>query len=489
MQIKSAENNYIKFLLGKVQAGLIDSSPDSGNTVVINGLIDRLRSSDDLSKEIFILSKVNGLRKTSEYLAFVIKKVRERKIKYENFLINLDEDSSQVINLLKNLPEDFINDTSLILSTNKSEKDISNFSGSKFKVEEIVNELVDEEFQELAKIDELSENMASNYKEISNDRAEIPEDYFIENEIEKKENSNKKPVKTLPSTKRKQPLTENRNIVLNKKLIEFENKLYTINQSLRKDLGLLIDKCLLESSTDSESTKIRERIVSSTGILSEEAETLSFQLISKIYIIINDYFSVNGSNINPDKIDLLRHGLDAVESIVNGEDYMKYDDLIKKLETINKLPEEEIKPAPPPPPPKELKQEDKNTKRLRYNILELENIFKRLDDIKGEYKNYEGLRFLSSTLNIFKDIIGISKEIHKTKLAQTAEGSYIFIKFLQNYRMDPFDDLSKQIYGYIVYNLKLIYLDKPTKDLDTFISYLNDPVKIFTETKKLIDNE
>ena len=119
MQIKSAENNYIKFLLGKVQAGLIDSSPESGNTLVINGLIDRLRSSDDLSKEIFILSKVNGLRKTSEYLAFVIKKVRERKIKYENFLTNLDEDSSQVVNLLKNLPEDFINDTSLILSTNK----------------------------------------------------------------------------------------------------------------------------------------------------------------------------------------------------------------------------------------------------------------------------------------------------------------------------------------------------------------------------------
>lgn len=489
MKKKAAENNYIKFLLGKVEASLPSVSIENDNSIMILGLIERLRNSDDLSKEIFILSKVNGLKILAEYLAFVLKKVRNKKIRYENFLLNLEEDSKFILSQLNSLPDNFSEASSVISKTEKP--GISNFSGSKFKVEEIVNELVDEEFQELAKIDEISKNMESNYKEISNDRAEIPEDYFIEQEIEEAEikqskpksgkDSNLKPEEHRPSS------TENKNIQINKKLIEFENKLFNLNQSLRKDLSMLIDKCLLEATGDEESSNLRDKIISSTGELSDEAETLSFQLISKIYRIINEYFVTNGSDINPDKIETLKNGLDAVESLINGEDFLKYDDLIKNLESINKT--EEVTEPTPPPVPKELRPEDKTSNRLRHNILELENIFKRLDDIKGEYKNYEGLRFLSTTLNIFKDVIEISKEMHKPKLAQTAEGSYVFIRFLQNYRMDPFDDLSKQIYGYIVYNLKLIYLDKPTKDLDTFISYLNDPVKIFTETKNLKDNE
>lgn len=486
MKLKTAENNYIKFLLGKVENRISKDSPDTNNYVLYKGLLERLRNSDDISKEIFILSKVNGLRALSEYLAFVLKKVRNKKIRYENFLLNLEEDSKFILSQLKELPENFLTENH---SSNKIKKtEVSNFSGSKFKVEEIVNELVDEEFQELAKIDEISKNMESNYKEISNERAEIPEDYFIEKEIEEiKEKKNETESKKQNQEEQKTPLPENKDILLNKKLIEFENRQFNLNQSLRKDLSLLIDKCLLESTNDEESSRLRDRIISSTHELSGEAASFSFDLISKIYKNINEYFSINANNIDPDKIDTLKQGLDAVESIINGDDYLKYDDLIKKLESINSK-QETVEPIQPSAP-KVLKQEDKNASRLRWNILELENIFKRLDDIKGEYKNYEGLRFLSTTLNIFKDIIEISKEIHKPKLAQTAEGSYIFIKFLQNYRMDPFEDLSKQIYGYIVYNLKLIYLDKPTKDLDTFISYLNDPVKIFTETKNLKDHE
>lgn len=183
-------------------------------------------------------------------------------------------------------------------------------------------------------------------------------------------------------------------------------------------------------------------------------------------------------------------GLDAIESILNGDDYMKHNNLIKSLESLNQQKENkqsEEKPEETTVP--ESTSKDKHAKRLRYYILELENIFNRLEDIKGEFKHYEGLRFLSATLLIYKDIIKIAKESQIPKLAQMADGSYNFIKYLQNYRMNPFDNLTKQIYGYIVYNFKLIYLNKPTKDLDTFISYLNDPAKIYIETQNKKKNE
>jgi len=51
--------------------------------------------------------------------------------------------------------------------------------------------------------------------------------------------------------------------------------------------------------------------------------------------------------------------------------------------------------------------------------------------------------------------------------------------------MDPLDAEIKEIFKYIIYNFKLIYLDKPTKDIDVFISYLNDPIKIFADKKEI----
>ena len=70
------------------------------------------------------------------------------------------------------------------------------------------------------------------------------------------------------------------------------------------------------------------------------------------------------------------------------------------------------------------------------------------------------------------------------KLMQMSESGYIFVKFLQNYRINPVTIETKEIFGYIIYNLKALVIGKPVDDIDLFISYLNDPVKIFSKTAK-----
>ena len=121
---------------------------------------------------------------------------------------------------------------------------------------------------------------------------------------------------------------------------------------------------------------------------------------------------------------------------------------------------------------------------LKQYILELEKIFNSLDGIKSEFQIYEALRKLSSTFVRFKEMVNISRILNIRKLAQLSEASYIFVKFLQNYRLDPYDEDVREIFKFIIFNFKLIFLDKPTKDIDAFISILNDPVQVFSKTKK-----
>ena len=58
------------------------------------------------------------------------------------------------------------------------------------------------------------------------------------------------------------------------------------------------------------------------------------------------------------------------------------------------------------------------------------------------------------------------------------------MKFLQNYRINPVTIETAEIFGYIIYNLKALVVEKPVEDIDLFISYLNDPVKIYSKSDK-----
>src|SRR5690606_699771 len=107
-------------------------------------------------------------------------------------------------------------------------------------------------------------------------------------------------------------------------------------------------------------------------------------------------------------------------------------------------------------------------KQMKAQILDLEKTFNALDEIEGDYQNYEGLRKLSTTFNNLKEIIRRANMLELVEVAKLSEASYVFIKFIQNYRMNPFDDDIREIFKYIIYNFKAASLDKPNDDMERF---------------------
>ena len=91
----------------------------------------------------------------------------------------------------------------------------------------------------------------------------------------------------------------------------------------------------------------------------------------------------------------------------------------------------------------------------------------------------EALTILNSNLSNFKELVGYANTIQLSSLAKVSEGGYILIKYLQNYRKDPTEEIWKETFKYITYVMRLLVINKPVEDLDLFISYLNEPIKIY----------
>lgn len=328
-----------------------------------------------------------------------------------------------------------------------------------------------------------------------------------------------------------------------KKFIEFENKLTSIN----KEMNLHFDEILALSKNYDENNSIikdqSEAASKNAFLLSRATSEMTFEIISNIYNFIGEYFEKSNSTpfeIRQEDLLIFSHSLHVIEKFILEEDFSgiektlgdyyhteRYvqemeeqkktleetevipeaidttsaESIIESIETIaeeENMIQPEIKDEQPQEKEKilyEKKEEpgnavaENNSRKkmmmiLKAEIIELEIIFKSIDEIEGSYKIYEGLRKLSKTYNVLKKTVALSKRLDMNKLARLSEACYIFIKFIQNYRLSPFDDDIKQIFNYIIYNYKLIALDKPTKDFEEFVFYLNDPVKIFTQKKK-----
>jgi hypothetical protein len=91
-------------------------------------------------------------------------------------------------------------------------------------------------------------------------------------------------------------------------------------------------------------------------------------------------------------------------------------------------------------------------------------------------------------VNNFKNIVPLSKELELPVLAQLSEAGYNFVKYLCNYRKDPAIPENKEILDYLVYSLKSLLLGREIDDTELFISYLNDPVRIFSKQKDHLKN-
>ena len=283
--------------------------------------------------------------------------------------------------------------------------------------------------------------------------------------------------------------------------IEYENEIREKNVFLETEFDQMIG-ILNQSESDEEvrSKKI-SNIIETSNYLETISRNMSLEIISNIYQTITLSFekiSESRYDISESTLKLFKKGLILVLSLIKGDDYYGYKEILKSIENIrNALIEEKQKRETYQKRLQEKLEIENNLNRKYPNEIEKEKItilkqiikntehnFNALEKISGEYQIYEALRGLSGNLNNFKDIVKLSKELQMKKLIQLAEAGYIFLKFLQNYRINPVTIETTEIFNYIIYNLKSLVVGKTVEDIDVFISYLNDPVKIYSKTNK-----
>jgi hypothetical protein len=308
---------------------------------------------------------------------------------------------------------------------------------------------------------------------------------------------------------------------------DYESTLFEVNELL-KDYFLDIESVPDGAASPDGEPVIFGKIVELCNIMRNRSDKMSFSIISNVYRntggIFKEYLKTN-SRPNSEELEKFNRGIILVEGLIKGDDLPEADDILESLEALRKsftdvvvetentsddetsshkaekaeasseigsgqdaVNEEEYKENIKPPV--SLREKYSNAelresfKQLKLQIQDLEQTFQSLDDIEGEYQNYEGLRTLSATFLNLKEIIRRAKILDLKNVAKLSEAGYVFIKFIQNYRMNPFDEDIREIFKYIIYNFKAAALDKPNEDLERFISYLNDPVKIFTQQNK-----
>jgi|GEM_PF-2527970 hypothetical protein len=278
------------------------------------------------------------------------------------------------------------------------------------------------------------------------------------------------------------------------RFMEYLEKVIQTNTILKNEIG---------QHTDHINRNTVAAVYKNSLYLKEYSEEMSFEIITEIYYTISLYFDFYGKQdampetFETDKAVMLAT-LEFVEVFINGGEYNGSETLIKDIEAIKgrildikaeqerleKLQKEKAELE------KQLGEKFADTEQrkklltLKSNILEVESIFKSIDSINGEFQTYEAFRILSQTYSVFKSIVTQSNALEIEKMASLAESSYIFLKYIQNYRMNPFSEDIKEVLKYIIVNFKLLFLGKPTKDLDVFISYLNNPEKIFTQKEE-----
>ena len=87
------KNEYLKFLFLRAKSDMTMYELGSSQKELINNLFGRLSTSENLLKDLFILSQIKDLHNIGKYLIFIVKKIEDEVITFDNFTQNLNSDS------------------------------------------------------------------------------------------------------------------------------------------------------------------------------------------------------------------------------------------------------------------------------------------------------------------------------------------------------------------------------------------------------------
>jgi hypothetical protein len=292
------------------------------------------------------------------------------------------------------------------------------------------------------------------------------------------------------------------------------------------DAGKLSERCL-QCTTE---------IIGITSELSNLSRQLSFDLIADIFLTMNIYFTKSISQpdlLTGERVKLLDSSLALVNSLIKGEDYLNYDTVVERmeklknditaqpekaspLEKIVRSEEEEqekeeqrmassesaegieaagknIQPAmtDEEDQPRQVRVERPQMKqsqldsanfKLKYLIKEFEKSFNSIGSLKGEYSKFDALEKISELNNALRLIAKISSAIKQNDLLKLAEVTYVFLKYVKDYRMDMQEPEIQQIIKYIIFTFKMLLTDRKPEDFNVLVRHLNNPVKIFADS-------
>lgn len=282
----------------------------------------------------------------------------------------------------------------------------------------------------------------------------------------------------------------------NEEFIQYENYVLRTNEELKYDFERMMEFAKRLNKNYDERNLIVKDVIDKTSFLENCSRELSLEVITNIY----ETFKLSFEKIADGKYDLSEEtltifieSLSLIESLLKGDDYLAYDTLIKSLDKLRKSLLKERKQKAQAEQKQNEEKSAENTltnlypdehklfiaNNIRRKISDIEKIFNSLNDIESNYVQIEALTILTSNLNNFKELVGYANTIQLGSLAKVAEGGYILIKYLQNYRKDPTEEIWKETFKYITYVMRLLVINKPVEDLDLFISYLNEPIKIY----------
>ncbi len=353
----------------------------------------------------------------------------------------------------------------------------------------------------------------------------------------------------------------------------FENKFFEEVKILEKLFSNAEKECRAKlyakplAKLSEKSLQSFSEIIEISSELASLTRQLSLDLTAEIFLTINLLFTKainNPSLINPERTKLLSSSLLLVTSLIKGEDYLGYDELVKKLESLKEElkkpvepPKKEIieeKPKSPivsPEPVKKTKVEPETTEpetlepettepeatvpetaepetlepeaykpvevsknktkpidypkeiikkhsvntgesespnmetvlfKMKYLVKEFEKNFTNVSSSDGEYTKFEILDEIDNLNNLLRMLAKISASVKNSDVLKLSEVSYVFLKYLKDYRMNLLDAEIQQIIKYIIFTFKMLLTDRKPEDFDVLVQYLNNPVKIFTDT-------
>ncbi|MCX7877059.1 MAG: hypothetical protein N2510_00290 [Ignavibacteria bacterium] len=521
----SFKKDYINYLLHR----LINSAENNlHNNQRVRNIAEKIISANDIVKITFLVGKTAGMEMLFKYLLYISDKIDKSQISIFNLKENFQYDLKNLEKIFSDISEYEAKTEDEIIKIDES-NDLAETPETEITVEEkepdviqITEDIYEEEERDPLGNDE-SLTLIEN-RDYTSEVFELDSEGSEENLSEETEKVTSEQHEKLPDLEieiRKTVLQDDgvkEETVTNEAYNRFETRFFEDVKILEKLFSSVERDCNSENKDRIKCLQSLTEIIGITSELSGLARQLSFDLIADIFHTMNMYFTKAISDpgvISSDRLKLFDSSLALVNSLIKNEDYLNYDYVIDKIERLkSEISSEEaeevtkyvteddadgIKESGEKEETEVYESEEyisSDTKdisksisekqdpvnfKLRYLIKEFERIFKDISELSKEYDKYEAIERSAELNQVLRLIARIASSARMDDVLRLAEVTYVFLKYVRDYRMNLLETEIQQIIKYIIFTFKMLLTNRKPEDFNVLVQHLNNPVKIFTE--------